>query len=130
MLLRTLLILLVFCAGCRSGIIPCPDPEVARLKKSTPHKRARVRDVPEPVVTVSSNAETPRKKATRYRYVKYEIQHVDVEELDCPRPGEKKTMPKAVRENIRKNRRKVRYYYQESPSDSLTFSTSATAPRH
>jgi hypothetical protein len=51
--------------------------------------------------------------------VKYTIQHVDVEELDCPKPGEKKTMPRAVKENIRKNKKKVRYYYQEVNTDSL-----------
>jgi len=44
---------------------------------------------------------------------------VDVEELDCPKPEEKKTMPRAVKENIRKNRKKVRYYYEENAPDSL-----------
>jgi hypothetical protein len=35
------------------------------------------------------------------------IQSVSVEEWDCPRPGQKKYMPKSVKENIRKNLKKV-----------------------
>jgi len=127
--LRLLIVLLICCAGCRSGIIPCPDPEIAKLKKSSALKRMRARQPVEPVSTVASNAETPSKKSTRYRYVPYEIQRVDVEEMDCPRPGEKKTMPKAVRNNIRKNKKKIRYYYDHPASDSLLLSTSATRPR-
>ncbi|HEY9487860.1 MAG TPA: hypothetical protein VIQ51_05990 [Chryseosolibacter sp.] len=83
----------------------------------------------EPLITVSSDAKTPQssRNANRYRYVKYTIQHVDVEELDCPKPGEKK-MPKAVKENIRKNRKKIRYYFEETATDSLEL-LPATYPR-
>jgi hypothetical protein len=52
---------------------------------------------------------------------------VDVEEMDCPKPGQKK-MPRAVKENIRKNRKKVRYYYEETPSDSVA-ALPATYPK-
>ncbi len=122
MLIRAFILFLVICTGCSSGIIPCPEVKGLRLKKSQPGKfRAfeRHRDEPEPVITVSSDARTPQQNSrNKYRYVKYTIQHVDVEELDCPRPGEKK-MPKAVKENIRKNRKKVRYYAEEVASDTL-----------
>jgi len=80
---------------------------------------------------VSSDARTPqvsKRNPNKYRYVKYTMQHVDVEEMDCPKPGEKKTMPRAVKENIRKNRKKVRYYYQEARTDSLE-SLQATFPQ-
>ena len=135
MLIRAILFFLIICTGCRSGIIPCPDIKGLKLKKSQVGKRVRVQDrtlareEPEPVITVSSEASTPQqhsKNSNRYRYVKYTVQHVDVEEMDCPKPGEKK-MPRAVKENIRKNRKKVRYYYEETP-DSLA-ALPATYPK-
>jgi len=126
MLIRAIVLFLIICSGCRSGIIPCPEVKGLKLKKSQVNKRFRVdRNVPreeaDPVITVSSDAKTPHptKNPNKYRYVKYTMQHVDVEELDCPKPGEKKTMPRAVRENIRKNRKKIRYYYNEASTDSL-----------
>ncbi|HTF30699.1 MAG TPA: hypothetical protein VK625_17720 [Flavitalea sp.] len=128
MLIRAIVLFLLLCTACRSGIIPCPDVRGLRLKKSHQvNKRFRLpeRNVPraedESVITVSSDAKTPQqtsRNSNKYRYVKYTIQHVDVEELDCPKPGEKKTIPRAIKENIRKNRKKIRYY-QEASSDSL-----------
>lgn len=135
MLIRVIVFFLVFCTSCRSGIIPCPEVKGLRLKKSQVNKRIRiperhiVRDEPEPVITVSSDAKTPQATTkNRYRYVKYTMQHVDVEEMDCPKPGEKRNIPKAVKENIRKNRKKIRYYYEEASTDSLS-TLPATYPR-
>lgn len=126
MLIRAIVLFLVLCTGCRSGIIPCPEVKGLKLKKSQVNKRFRmdrnVREEPEPIITVSSDAKTPeqtRKNSNRVRYVKYTMQHIDVEEMDCPKPGERKTMPRAVKENIRKNRKKIRYYYEQASSDTL-----------
>lgn len=126
MLIRGIIILLLCCSGCRSGLLPCPEVKGLKLKKSQVNRGFRFpgRDVrkeePEAVTTVSSDARTPtQRKSRKYRYVKYTIEHVDVEELDCPRPGEKRVMPRAIRENIRKNRKKIRYYYQEMATDTL-----------
>jgi len=125
MLIRAVVLFLILCTGCKSGIIPCPEIKGLKLKKSHVSKRIRPerpmpRDEAEPVITVSTDAKTPQstsKNSNRFKYVKYTIQHVDVEELDCPRPGEKK-MPRAIKDNIRKNRKKVRYYYEEpAPPD-------------
>lgn len=134
MQIRVIVLLLVFCTGCSSGIIPCPEVKGLRLKKSQVNKRIRLperhiaREEPAPVITVSSDANTPQPTAkNKYKYVKYTIQHVDVEEMDCPKPGEKK-MPRAVKENIRKNRKKIRYYYEEASADSLS-SLPATYPK-
>ncbi|MEX2234634.1 MAG: hypothetical protein WD824_20885 [Cyclobacteriaceae bacterium] len=126
MLIRVIVLFLLLCTACRSGIIPCPDVKGLRLKKSHATKRFRTperiaREHPEAVITVSSDAKTPQpgaRNSNKYRYVKYTMQHVDVEEMDCPKPGEKKAMPRAVKENIRKNRKKVRYYSEVS-ADSL-----------
>lgn len=134
MLIRVIVIFMVLCTGCRSGIIPCPEVKGLRLKKSQVNKRVRLperhvtREEPEPVITVSSDAKTPQPTAkNKYRYVKYTMQHIDVEEMDCPKPGEKKT-PRAVKENIRKNRKKIKYYYEGASADSLS-SLPATYPR-
>lgn len=133
-----MVLFLLFCTGCSSGIIPCPEIKGLKLKKSQVGKRMRfndrqmAKDDAEPVITVSSNAETPQqspRNSNKYRYVKYTIQHVDVEDLDCPRPGEKKAMPRAVKENIRKNRKKVRYYYQEAGTDSLRLTPPSSSRR-
>ena len=128
MLIRAIVLFLVLCTGCRSGILPCPDLKGMKLKKSQVNKRFRmdrnVREEPEPVITVSSDAKTPqpaRKNSSKVRYVKYTMQHIDVDEMDCPKPGERKK-PRAVRENIRKNRKKIRYYYEEARSDTLALS--------
>jgi hypothetical protein len=43
-----------------------------------------------------------------------------IEEWDCPKPGTKASLPKAVKENIRKNRKKFDSYYKSKhQSDSL-----------
>ena len=127
MLIRVVVLFLLLCTACRSGIIPCPEVKGLRLKKSHASKRFKYpernigREQPEAVITVSSDAKTPQpaaRNSNKYRYVKYTMQHVNVEELDCPKPGEKKVMPRAVKENIRKNRKKVRYYSEVSV-DSL-----------
>lgn len=120
MLIRVILIFLIICTSCRSGIIPCPEVKGLRLKKSQVNRRSLFsrppRDEAEPVITVSSDARTPQANKRKYRYVAYTIEHVDVNEMECPKPGEKK-MPKSIRNNIRKNRKKVRYYYQQSFTD-------------
>lgn len=119
MLIRAVVFFLIICTGCKSGIIPCPEVKGLRLKKSTVSKRTRPyerHEQPEPIITVSSDARTPQQTSrNKYKYVKYTIQHIDVEELDCPRPGEKKT-----KTNVRKNRKRVRYYYEDFLSDSLS----------
>jgi hypothetical protein len=137
MLLRCILLFFLCCTACRSGIIPCPEVKGLKLKKSFANKGPRTFDrrpqaeQPEPVITVSSEAKTLQntsRNSNRYRYVEYTLQHVDVEELDCPKPGEKKK-PKAVKENIRKNRKKIRYYYREASKDTLQLPPSASYPQ-
>jgi hypothetical protein len=128
MLIRCIVLFLLLCTACRSGIIPCPEVKDLRLKKSNLSKRFRfpgkvnMREQAESVITVSTDAKTLQpssKNQKKYKYVKYTILQVDVEELDCPKPGEKKSMPRGVKENIRKNKKKIRHYYQEVSIDTL-----------
>lgn len=127
MLIRFIVFLFLICTACRSGIIPCPEVKGLRLKKSHFSKRSRYPEKSvdfaqvEPEITVSSDSKTLRpisKSTNKSRYVKYTMEHIDVEEMDCPKPGVRKTMPKAVKENIRRNKKKIQLY-REINSDTL-----------
>jgi hypothetical protein len=50
-----------------------------------------------------------------------ELEHVSVEEWDCPRPGAK-NLPKSVKQNIRKNQKKVRDHYRNRADSLATYS--------
>lgn len=130
MLIRLIVIFLICCTACRSGIIPCPEVKGLRLKKSNYSRRSRPPEKTtfslrqdDTEMTVSSDAKTlkPMARSTnKSRYVKYTMQHIDVEEMDCPKPGSRKTMPKAVKENIRRNKKKIQHY-REISADTLVF---------
>ncbi|HYG20937.1 MAG TPA: hypothetical protein VD816_18490 [Ohtaekwangia sp.] len=103
---------LLICMACQSGIIPCPTVKTAKARKSTVHKRflessstlsARANSTAD---EEKDRAATQRVKSAKTSDVKT-IQHVSVEEWDCPKPGKRKYMPKAVKENIRKNLNKI-----------------------
>ncbi|HTF16423.1 MAG TPA: hypothetical protein VK658_00050 [Chryseolinea sp.] len=48
------------------------------------------------------------------------IKNVSMEEWDCPRPGSKKYMPKSVKDNIRKNKKKFERDLRQNQADSLS----------
>ncbi|MGC3943176.1 MAG: hypothetical protein QM762_01340 [Chryseolinea sp.] len=48
------------------------------------------------------------------------IKNVSMEEWDCPRPGAKKYMPKSVKDNIKKNKKKFEQDVRQTQSDSLS----------
>ena len=114
---RLVFLLLFFCIACQSGRIPCPDARGPRMKKTTISKRNR-----EYSATLSASKETAETKSqTGYardqegRFVK----NVTVEEWDCPKPGEKKYMPRSVKENIRKNMKRIKSDQKKHEADSL-----------
>jgi hypothetical protein len=47
------------------------------------------------------------------------IHNVSMEEWDCPRPGVKKYMPRSVRDNIRKNTKKLKQDDTDAHQDSV-----------
>jgi hypothetical protein len=99
--LRIMLAITLFCFACQSGRIPCPKAKKVRLEKSARKRSAYV---------MTARAETDNTKLHSRNpgsgNIK-EIKHVDIEEWDCPRPGARKYMPKAVKENIRRNMERV-----------------------
>jgi hypothetical protein len=109
MLLRWLAILLIFCTSCHTGLIPCPTVKADKTRRSTGRKAYFG-----PKMVTASAKETkpePEKRFTRPD-VHPALEKINVEEWDCPKPGAKKNMPKALRENIKKNRKAFEAYYK------------------
>jgi hypothetical protein len=110
-----ILILLILCSACRSGEIACPDPVTAKLRKRPANYGLKTS---QKNLTASSK-EASKEKTFKYPEPKNVKSAATIEEWDCPKPGSK-TMPRSVKENIRKNRKKFDAYYKnKTPSDSL-----------
>lgn len=116
MSVRLIAILLIVCTACQVGKIPCPKVKTVRLHKNfrpAPSSlSAKVSQEPETGVH-----KTKEGKATDVHF----IRNISVEEWDCPKPGKKRYMPKAVQENIRKNKEKIESDGKnENQADSLS----------
>ncbi|HEY0743497.1 MAG TPA: hypothetical protein VGD40_18645 [Chryseosolibacter sp.] len=110
---RILVLLLIICGACRSGEIACPDPVVAKLRKRPANYGLK----PEKNLTASSKTSS-KEKHFKYPEPKSVKSAASIEEWDCPKPGSK-SMPKSVKDNIKKNRKKFDAYYKSKPlSDS------------
>jgi hypothetical protein len=106
MVFRFLILALLF-AACRSGEIACPEPATVKLRKkptnfglNTSHKNLS-----------ASSKEVSREKTFKFPEPKNVKSAATIEEWDCPKPGSK-AMPKSVKENIKKNRKKFDAYYR------------------
>lgn len=110
-----IIIILILCSACRSGEIACPDPVTAKLRKRPANYGLKTS---QKNLTASSQ-EVSKEKTFKYPEPKNVKSAATIEEWDCPKPGSK-TMPKSVKENIKKNRKKFDAYYKsKSLSDSL-----------
>jgi len=109
--IRLILLVLVLCSACERGLIPCPS---LKLTKAKHYRRPLINSK-----NLSARANEDSKES-RNRYAKSEdarvVKSVSVEEWDCPKPGEKKVMPRSVKENIRKNLKKVKTAEKAQPS--------------
>lgn len=99
---RFILLLFALLTACQSGRISCPEPKFAKLKKSTPH-----RSYYSPQFSAANETEEESRQTKGTRTNSKMITHVSVEEWDCPQPGKKKYMPKTVKQNIRKNMKRI-----------------------
>jgi hypothetical protein len=112
MLIR-LIVLALLCSACRSGIIPCPEVKGIKYRKNA----GNYRGVHSSDRNLSaSNRETEEQsRNSRAQLLPRQTREVKsietIEEWDCPKPGSK-TIPKSVKENIKKNRRKFETYYR------------------
>jgi hypothetical protein len=123
MLIR-LLILLFLLSACRSGEIACPEVKAVKLRKKPGNYRIQTQDK---TVTASTQERPTARVPSQVRNTKT---IASIEEWDCPRPGAKTPMPKSVKENIKKNRKKFDDYYKKRSSpDSVTTQPSAATNR-
>ena len=110
-----ILVILILCSACRSGEIACPDPVTAKLRKRPANYGLKTS---QKNLTASSK-EVSKEKTFKYPEPKNVKSAATIEEWDCPKPGSK-TMPRSVKENIKKNRKKFDAYYKSKAlSDSL-----------
>ena len=117
--MRLVVFILFICTACQSGLLPCPKGNTAKLRRNNFHNSFR-----ESMLSLSARNEDDRTDNVHYKTSKSNegksIQNVSVEEWDFPRPGAKKYLPKSVRENIKKNMKKIK---SSSVNKSETSST-------
>jgi hypothetical protein len=116
-----LMLALIFTA-CQTGRIPCPKVKADKIKRSVVKRNFKY---PERNATASIEADDQERS---HRFIRTPeklppLEHINVEEWDCPKPGSKRTVPKAVKDNIRKNKKAYESYYKNRP-DSLHISPS------
>jgi hypothetical protein len=114
MKIRSALTLLVICTACHSGLMSCPKPQTVKLHKSfrTPSSSLISR------VNRTHEEDPQRNKDVRPADAHY-VGNISMEEWDCPRPGAKRYLPKSVKENIKKNKKKFQVE-REMQLDSLS----------
>jgi hypothetical protein len=118
-MLRLLLPVLLLCFACQSGKIPCPHIKAPKAKRTTISKRnlqyASARREQQQEEETRNHATSGRNTDPRF------IKHVSVEEWDCPHPGEKKYMPRSVKDNIRRNMKRINDDRKKSEADSARY---------
>ncbi len=131
MVARLFLLVFIACTACQSGKIPCPEVKFAKVKKSNIHKRNKLDLGPSKVLastkSINGHEGTKREvdlnrlRASKVTGKQMLEQYGSVEEWDCPSPAGKKRQSKVVKENIRKNEKKMREHLKSrSASDSIS----------
>jgi hypothetical protein len=103
---QLVLILIVICSACQSGRIPCPDARGPKIKKI----RVNSKRAPEYSASLNTRRGQPETRSQSGQVKDSEgrfVKNVSVEEWDCPRPGEKKYMPRSIKGNIKRNMKKM-----------------------
>lgn len=113
--------ILLLSTSCQVGRIPCPKIKTVKLHKSTVRPSSSLLTArANPVLEAETTSQ--KSKEARPADVHY-IKNVSVEEWDCPRPGAKRYMPKSVKDNIRKNKRKFEEDMKKGSTQADSLST-------
>jgi hypothetical protein len=116
---QLIVILILICTACQSGRIPCPDargPKIRKVRVSSKQKPEYTASINSRRGQAETKTQTGQAKESEGRFVR----NVSVEEWDCPRPGEKKYMPRAIKGNIKRNMKKLNEdRKQKAAADSL-----------
>jgi hypothetical protein len=116
MSIRFIIGVIFICAACQGGRIPCPKIKTVKLQK---HYRPSQSALSARADQAESETERKYGKIKEVRFIK----NVSVEEWDCPRPGSKHYMPKSVKENIKRNKKKIESDFKKQQTDSLRTDT-------
>lgn len=103
---QLIVIVILICSACQSGRIPCPDargPKIRKVKVSPKHHPEYTASINSHGGQAEQKTQSGQSRNSEGRFVK----NVSVEEWDCPRPGEKKYMPRAIKGNIKRNMKKI-----------------------
>src|SRR5690606_29681049 len=102
-----LVVLLVALGSCRVNDMRCPKPKVVKLnKRPSNYMHTYYRSLAASAEEKPQSAKYQRPKSRPVKSAE------NIEEWDCPRPGERNQVPKAVKANIRKNRKRMDEYYR------------------
>lgn len=116
MFLRLVAILTIMSlTACRNGLIPCPTVKSDKMKKTVINKRLRYaeRNTTASIEPVNNQPSNRTRPLHNYRAeIKPTLEHMNVEEWDCPKPGMKRNVPKTLKDNIKKNRKAYEDYYK------------------
>jgi hypothetical protein len=109
-------ILILTCCACQTGRIPCPDSRGPRIHKVKVKNNKRFLEY-----TASVSSERGQEKSSTQARENDQrfVRNVSQDEWDCPKPGEKKYMPKSVKDNIRKNMKRIRSANRQQEPDSV-----------
>ena len=103
---------ILICTACQGSLIPCPKIKTAKLQK---HYRPSASALSARASQAEAESERKDVKINEVHF----IQNISVEEWDCPKPGSKHYMPKSVKENIKRNKRKIESDFKKQQADSL-----------
>lgn len=121
MRIHLLVLMLLIASACQTGRIPCPTVKTVKMKRSTPNRAfsypssSLTVDAKDEKESTSKDLHTKGSKSSNAKTIK----HISVEEWDCPRPGAKKYMPRAVKDNIRENMKKMNESANKQRADSV-----------
>ena len=120
MTIRAALFLILICAACQSGKIPCPEVKFAKVK----HSKARANSYVGSPMASNKNikkqqedakrlVDLERMKSSRVTGKEMLDKYGNVEQWDCPSPSGKKKYSKVAKENIKKNEKKMREHLKQ-----------------
>ncbi len=119
MKIRFIVLVLLVAMACQTGRIPCPRVKYVKAKR-TVIRRNFQQSEQSMQARAASRAEEEKSQSRGVRGAEEKMVHnVSAEEWDCPRPGAKKYMPRAVRDNIRKNTKKLKQDDTDAHQDSV-----------
>jgi len=120
MKIRFIVLVLLVATACQTGKIPCPRVKYVKAKRTVIRRNFQQSEQSIQARAAVNRAEEEKSQSRGVRGAEDKMIHnVSMEEWDCPRPGVKKYMPRSVRDNIRKNTKKLKQDDTDAHQDSV-----------